>query len=276
MRLLPSALGRPCSADQLAEFGNKGLPGGQRVVDSTPEYVREACEKSLKRLGLPSVDLYYVHRLDKKTPVEKTIEAMAQLKNEGKIKYLGMSECSAESLRRAHKVHPISVIQMEYSLMTLDIETPQIDLLRTARELGVAVVAYSPIGRGFITGQFKSPNDFPENDFRRLSPRYSEQNFAKNFILVDKVLAIAKKKGVPPAQLALKWLMDQGDDIIPIPGTTNIQRLHENLGAYKVQLTPQEDKEIREASENAEISGARYPEAMVANLYADTPPLSSA
>ncbi|PNS20007.1 Pyridoxal reductase [Sphaceloma murrayae] len=257
------------------KFANKTLPDGTRAVDSTPEYCRQACEKSLKRLGIPTIDLYYAHRLDGKTPVEKTVEAMAQLKAEGKINHLGLSECSAESLRRAHKVHPITAVQIEYSPWALDIERPEIGLLKACRELGVAVVAYSPIGRGIMSGNYRSPADFEEGDFRRWAPRFSEENFAKNLVLVDRIGEIAKAKGVTPTQLTLAWLMAQGDDVVPIPGTTRVERLKENLGALEVRLTDEEKKEIREISESAEIAGGRYPEGFSSSLFADTPPLNA-
>lgn len=257
------------------KFANKVLEDGTRTVDSSPEYCLAACNKSLSRLGLPYVDLYYAHRLDGVTPVEETVKAMAQLKEQGKIKYLGLSECSSESLRRAYKVHPIHAVQIEYSPFSLDIESEQIGLLKTCRELGVAVVAYSPIGRGMITGAIRSPDDLEEGDFRKMSPRFSPENFPKNLELVDKLVAIAKKKGVTTSQLTLAWLMAQGDDIFPIPGTTKIDRLKENIGAMHVKLSAQEEKEIRQACENAEISGARYPPAMAKALFADTPPLKA-
>jgi len=209
------------------------------------------------------------------TPVEKTVEAMAELKKEGKIKYLGLSECSSNSLRRAHKVHPISAVQIEYSPFSLDIETPEIDLLRTCRELGVAIVCYSPIGRGMITGTLRSPKDFEEGDFRKFAPRFSEENFDKNLELVDHIGAIAKKKGVTASQLTLAWILAQGDDFIPIPGTTRIDRLEENLGAMKITLTQEEEKEFRDACEKATVSGGRYPEAFAKALFADTPPLDA-
>jgi hypothetical protein len=253
------------------KFANKMLPNGTRTVDSSATYCKEACEKSLKRLGLPYVDLYYCHRLDGKTPIEQTVRAMAELKSEGKIKYLGLSECSSESLRRAYKVHPIHAVQIEYSPWSLDIESPQIDLLRTCRELGVAVVAYSPIGRGMLSGTFRSHDDLPENDFRRMHPRFSAENFPRNVQLVDKIAEIAKKKGVTPTQLTLAWLMAQGDDIIPIPGTTKIERIEENLGSLKVDISKDEEQEIRKICEEAEIHGGRYPEAFASSLFADTP-----
>ena len=189
---------------------------------------------------------------------------------QGKVRYLGLSECSSESLRRAHKVHPISAVQIEYSPFTMDIEDPKIGLLETCRELGVAIVAYSPLGRGFVTGQYKSPDDFEEGDFRRFSPRFSAENFPKNLKLVDQIAELAKRKGCTAGQLTLAWLMAQGDDIFPIPGTKKIKYLEENLGALKIKLTAEENAEIRKAVENAEVHGERYPEAMMATLFADT------
>jgi len=198
---------------------------------------------------------------------------MAELKQEGKIKYLGLSEVSSETLRRAHKVHPISAVQVEYSPFALDIESDQIDLLRTCRELGIAVVAYSPLSRGMLTGAYKSPEDLEESDSRKYLPRFSKENFPKNLQLVDKITTIAKKKGVTPGQLTLAWLMAQGDDIFPIPGTTRVERLKENLGSLQVQLTKEEENEIRKTCQDAEVSGERYPEAFMKMSFADTPPL---
>jgi len=256
------------------KFGNVTLPDGSRSVRAEPEYVKWACAKSLSRLGIDTIDLYYCHRLDPKVPVEITVQAMAELKKEGKIRYLGLSECSAESLRRAHAVHPIAAVQVEYSPFSMEIESPQYNLLKTCRELGVATVAYSPLGRGFLTGQFRSNKSFEPQDFRRYAPRFSDENFPKNLVLVDKIQALAKKKGCTPGQLTLAWLMRQGDDIIPIPGTKKIKYLEENLGALAVKLTEEEDKEVRDAVETAEVVGERYPPTFV-QLLADTPPLSS-
>jgi aryl-alcohol dehydrogenase-like predicted oxidoreductase len=206
-----------------------------------------------------------------KTPVEQTVRAMAELKKEGKIKYLGLSECSASSLRRACKIHPISAVQLEYSPFALEIESEQYNLLKTARELGVAVVAYSPIGRGMLSGTIRSPADFSDNDFRRIAPRFSEDNFPKNLRLVDEIVAIARDHGVTPSQLTLAWLLAQGGDIIPIPGTTKAERLDENLGALKIKLSEEEERRIRKCCEEAEVVGGRYPESMSAVLFADTP-----
>jgi aryl-alcohol dehydrogenase-like predicted oxidoreductase len=240
-------------------------------VDSTPEYCRTAIEKSLKRLGLPSIDLYYVHRLDKITPIEKTMEAMVELKKAGKIKYLGLSECSAESLRRAHAVHPISCVQVEYSPFCLDIESPQTRLLETARELGVAIVAYCPLGNGFLSGTIRTREDFTKpGDQRSVLPWLSEENLPKNLAIVDKISDIAKAKGITTAQLTLAWILAQGDDIIPLPGTTKVHRLAENLGSLSISLSPEEEKSIRQLSQA--VVGGRY-QTTTGYAFADTPAL---
>jgi len=246
---------------------------GAMVVDSSYEYAKQACEKSLKRLGVDSIDLYYCHRVDGKTPIEKTMQALVELKNEGKIKYIGLSEISSETLRRACKVHHVDAVQIEYSPFTMDIEDPSIGLLATCRELGVATVAYSPLGRGLMTGQYKSPDDFDENDWRRRSPRYSAENFPKNLKLVEELSSIAQKKGCTPGQLTLAWLLAQGDDIIPIPGTKKIKYLEENMGALKINLTDAEIKQIRTEIEKTEVHGDRYPAAATKYLFGSTPAL---
>jgi aryl-alcohol dehydrogenase-like predicted oxidoreductase len=256
------------------KFGNKTLPDGSRKVDSTPEYAKQACRESLRRIGVSHIDLYYCHRLDKQTPVEKTVQAMVKLKDEGKIKYLGLSECSADSLRRAHAVHPITAVQMEYSPFSLEIESEQTQLLKTARELGVAVVAYSPLGRGMLCGTYRSRNDFEEGDCRRYAPRFSDENFPKNLKLVDTIADIAQDQGATASQATLAWLLAQGDDIFPIPGTTKLGRLQENLGSLNITLSTDAEAKIRRACSEAEIVGSRYPEALTASLFADTPPLS--
>lgn len=192
---------------------------------------------------------------------------------EGKIKYLGLSEVSSASLRRAHAVHPISAVQVEYSPFTTEIESPDVALLKTCRELGVATIAYSPLGRGMLTGAYKSPADFEEGDFRKNSPRFSEDNFPKNLKLVEEIKEIAKKKGCTPGQLTLAWLLAQGDDVIPIPGTKKIKYLEENIGALGVNLTSSEKTEIRKAVGNAEVHGQRYPEHMMGSLFTNTPEL---
>lgn len=192
---------------------------------------------------------------------------------DGKVKHLGLSECSSETLRRAYKVHPIAAVQIEYSPFTIDIEKPEIGLLETCRELGVAVVAYSPLGRGFLTGQYKSRLDFEEGDFRRFAPRFSDENFPKNLKLVDQLTALATRKGCTTGQLTLAWLLAQGEDIIPIPGTKKVKYLEENLGALDVKLSEEEVKQVRHAVDGAEVHGTRYPEAHSSVLFADTPPL---
>lgn len=242
-------------------------------IDSSPEYCKAACDASLERLNIKQIDLYYCHRVDQKTPIEKTVQAMAELKQEGKIKYLGLSEISSATLRRAHKVHPISAVQVEYSPFALEIESAQIDLLKTCRELGVAVVAYSPLSRGMLTGAYKSADDFGEGDFRSFAPRFSKENFPKNLKLVEKIKEVAEKKGVTPGQATLAWLMAQGQDIFPIPGTTKKERLEENMGSLKVELTKEEVATIRKAVEEAEVAGTRYPEQFLKMCYADTPEL---
>jgi len=253
------------------KFANVWLPDGSRTIKNDPEYVREACEKSLKRLGIEAIDLYYCHRFSGKVPVEDIVGAMAELVKEGKVRYIGLSECSAETLRRAQKVHPIAAVQIEYSPFSMDIEDPKIALLKTCRELGVAVVAYSPLGRGFLTGQYKSPEDFEEGDIRRHLPRFSPENFPKNLKLVDKIAELADKKGCTAGQLTLAWLMAQGDDIIPIPGTKKIKYLEENRGALEVKLTEEENLTIRKAIEGTEVGGERYAASMMAFNFMDTP-----
>jgi aryl-alcohol dehydrogenase-like predicted oxidoreductase len=222
-------------------------------------------------LGVELIDLYYVHRVDGKTPIEKTMRAMLELQQEGKIRYIGLSEVSATTLRRASKIAKVSAVQVEYSPWSLDIESPQIDLLRTCRELGIAVVAYSPTGRGMFTGTIRTRDDLGEGRGRQMAPRFSEENFSKNLVLVDQIVAIAKAKGVSSTQLVLAWLMKQGDDIIPIPGTTNVARLMENMGSLEVVLSEKEEKEIRKVVEGAEVTGARYPAAFMDSCFGNTP-----
>ncbi|KAF2008022.1 Aldo/keto reductase [Amniculicola lignicola CBS 123094] len=245
------------------------------TFSSTPEYVRDACEKSLKRLGVDKIDLYYCHRVDQKTPIELTVKAMAQLKAEGKIGALGLSEVSASTIRRACAIHHIDAVQFEYSPFALDIETSAIGILQTCRELDVAVVAYSPLGRGFLTGQIKSPDDFEDGDFRKYAPRYSVENFPKNLELVDRLQTLATEKGCTSGQLSLAWLMAQGDDIIPIPGTKKIKYLDENVKAVEVKLSQDELQEIRREIEKVEVVGDRYPPSFEAASFADTPSLDS-
>ncbi|KUJ23166.1 Aldo/keto reductase [Mollisia scopiformis] len=250
-----------------------GNPLDFRVLRTDPEYVKQACARSLQVLGVDKIDLYMAHRIDDVTPIEKTVEAMVELKKEGKIDYMGFSEISAASLRRACAVHPITAVEVEYSPFALDIESEQINLLKTCRELGVAVIAYSPLGRGLLTGQYRSLEDLDPKDARRIMPRFSAENFPKNLKLVEDFERLAKKKDCTSGQLDLAWLMAQGSDIFPIPGTKRVERLKENLGALDVKLTEEEVKEIRTSVNAAGIYGARYPDAHLAVCFRDSPPL---
>lgn len=256
-----------------SKFANIRRPDGTSAVNNDPEYIKQACAKSHQRLGLEqgdAIDLYYCHRIDPKQPIEVTVETMAELKKEGKIRHLGLSECSADTLRRACKVHHISAVQVEYSPFAMDIE--QIGLLQACRDLGVAVVAYSPLSRGFLTGTIKSYDDFEPEDRRRMMPRFSKENFPNNMVLVEKITELAKKKNATAGQLTIAWLMAQGDDIIPIPGTSKHKNFDENMGSLKIKLSVDEKAEIRKAVEGAKISGDRYPAAMLGNLLVDTVP----
>ena len=232
-----------------------------RDVNGKPEYVKQACEASLRRLGVDHIDLYYQHRVDPKTPIEETVGAMTQLVKEGKIRYIGLSEASAKTLRRATKVHPITALQSEYSLWTRD---PEDEILATCRELGIGFVAYSPLGRGFLTGQFHSFEDFPADDYRRFSPRFQGENFQKNLDLVQRVQEIAREKHCQASQLALAWVLAQGDDIVPIPGTKRRKYLEENVDAADITLKKDDLQRIEEVFPRAAVSGPRYPEHMMA------------
>ncbi|KIM54237.1 hypothetical protein SCLCIDRAFT_1154802 [Scleroderma citrinum Foug A] len=243
-------------------------------VDATPENARACLKRSLERLGVETIDLYYLHRPDPAVPIEETVGAMAEFVKAGKVKYLGLSECSAATLRRAHAVHPIAAVQVEYAPFTLDIEDPKINILETARELGVKIVAYSPLGRGLLTGKYKSPDDFAEDDFRRVIPRFSKENFPNVLKLVEKLKEIGLRHNATAGQATLAWLLAQGEDIIPIPGTKKIEYLRENLDAVKVHLTTQEVEEIREFVGRADLAfGDRYPEELMKTVYGDTPEL---
>jgi aryl-alcohol dehydrogenase-like predicted oxidoreductase len=232
----------------------------RRSINGQPDYVRSACEGSLKRLGVETIDLYYQHRVDPNTPIEETVGAMAELVKEGKVRYLGLSEAGPQTLRRAFAVHPIAALQTEYSLWSRDAED---EILPTCRELGIGFVAYSPLGRGFLTGQFKSFDDLAADDYRRLSPRFQGDNFAKNLELVKRIEEIGSEKGCSAAQLALAWVLAQGDDVIPIPGTKRRKYLEENLGALEVALTPADLARIEEVAPKGVAAGTRYPEAMM-------------
>jgi aryl-alcohol dehydrogenase-like predicted oxidoreductase len=234
-----------------------------RNVSGKPEYVRQSCEGSLRRLSVETIDLYYQHRVDPDTPIEETVAAMAQLVKEGKVRYLGLSEASPQTLRRATKVHPITALQSEYSLWTRD---PEDEVLATCRELGIGFVAYSPLGRGFLTGRFQRFEDLPEDDYRRFSPRFQGENFKKNLDLARRVEEIAKEKGCKPSQLALAWVLAQGEDIAPIPGTKHRKYLEENVGALTVKLTSDDLRRINEAFAYGAASGQRYPEHMMSRV----------
>jgi aryl-alcohol dehydrogenase-like predicted oxidoreductase len=234
-----------------------------RGVNGSPAYVRKSCEASLRRLGVETIDLYYQHRVDPDTPIEDTVGAMAELIKEGKIRHIGLSEASARTLRRAAKVHPIAALQTEYSLWTRD---PEDEILATCRDLGIGFVAYSPLGRGFLSGQFKSPKDFPEGDYRLHSPRFQGENFQKNLDLVTRVEEIAKEKNCQPSQLALAWVLAQGKDIVPIPGTKRRKYLEENVVALDVKLTPDDLRRIDEIFPRGAASGERYNETMMARV----------
>jgi aryl-alcohol dehydrogenase-like predicted oxidoreductase len=231
-----------------------------RGISGKPEYVRKSCENSLRRLGVETIDLYYQHRVDPNTPIEETVGAMAELVKEGKVRYLGLSEAGTETLRRAVKVHPIAALQTEYSLWSRD---PEDDILRTCRELGIGFAAYSPLGRGFLTCQIKTFDDLALDDYRRTSPRFQGANFQKNLDLVRKVEEFAREKGCKPSQLALAWVLAQGEDIVPIPGTKRRKYLEENAAAIDVKLTAADLVRINKALPLGAAVGTRYPEAMM-------------
>lgn len=243
------------------KFGNvRNEDGSYAGISGRPEYVKEACDNSLKRLGIDTIDLYYQHRVDPDVPIEETVGAMSDLVQAGKVRYLGLSEAGAETIRRAHKTHPISALQTEYSLWSRDVED---EILPTCRELGIGFVPYSPLGRGFLTGQITSFEDLAEDDYRRYSPRFQGDNFQKNLDLVKRIQEIAKTKDCSPSQLALAWLLAQGEDIAPIPGTKRTKYLLENIGATQVTLTEAELKTIDEAAPKGSAVGERYaPESM--------------
>ncbi|MCF8150597.1 MAG: aldo/keto reductase [Sulfuritalea sp.] len=234
-----------------------------RGFDSSPAYVRRAVESSLQRLGVTTIDLYYQHRVDPKVPIEDTVGALADLVKAGKVRYLGLSEASAATLERAHAVHPITALQSEYSLWS---RNPEHEALATCRRLGVGFVPYSPLGRGFLTGAIRRPEDFAEDDYRRMSPRFQGENFARNLALVDKVKALAAEIGCTPGQLALAWVLAQGEDIVPIPGTKRRTYLDENVGALAVQLTPAQLAALDAAFPFNAAAGDRYPPNMMAAL----------
>ncbi|GAC1413210.1 MAG: aldo/keto reductase [Candidatus Doudnabacteria bacterium] len=238
------------------KFGNVRGPNGERLgINGSAEYVKKSCEESLKRLGVDHIDLYYQHRVDTKTPVEETFGALAELVKEGKVRYLGISEASPETIRRAHAVHPITALQTEYSLWSRD---PEGEILKTARELNIGFVAYSPLGRGFLTGQIKKPEDLEEGDFRKHNPRFQGENFQKNLELVRQVEEMAKEKGVKPSQLALAWVLSQGEYIVPIPGTKHENYLRENAMSAEIELSQEDLQRLDEVAPKGVAAGERY------------------
>ncbi len=256
-RLVGKALqGRRDEVTIATKFGMQREEDGTMLgVNGKPEYVRSAYDDSLPRLGVDHIDLYYQHRVDPETPIEETVGAMKELVEAGKVRYLGLSEAAPETTRKAHEVHPISALQTEYSLWSRDVED---GILPTLRELGIGFVAYSPLGRGFLTGQIRRFEDLPEGDYRRQSPRFQGENFDKNLELVDRVNEIAAEKGVTPGQLALAWLLRQGEDIVPIPGTKRREYLEENAAATEVTLTDEDLKRIEDAAPKDVAAGERY------------------
>jgi len=239
------------------KFGNRRAADGTFLgVSGRPEYVREACDASLRRLGVDRIDLYYQHRVDPAVAIEETVGAMAELVKAGKVRYLGLSEAGPATVRRAHAVHPISALQTEYSLWTRD---PEEGILQVVRELGIGFVAYSPLGRGFLTGRFKTPEDLPEGDWRRLNPRFQGQNFQRNLDLVTRVGELARSLRITPAQLALAWVLSRGPDVVPIPGTKRRATLEENVGAAAVVLSPDTLARLDEVMPRGVAAGTRYP-----------------
>ena len=240
------------------KFGNMRGPDGAFIgINGRPEYVRQACDASLQRLGLEYIDLYYQHRVDQTVPIEETVGAMAELVRAGKVRYLGLSEAAPATVRRAHAVHPISALQTEYSLWSRD---PEAEIIPTCRELGIGFVPYSPLGRGFLTGRFQKPEDLPADDYRRNHPRFQGENFQKNLDLVKRVEQIAREKGCTPGQLALAWVLAQGKDIVPIPGTKRRKYLEENVAALAVKLTPKDLRRIDGVVPHGAAAGSRYPD----------------
>ncbi|MNS62182.1 General stress protein 69 [compost metagenome] len=258
-RLVGKALkGRRERVQLATKFGIMRGENGERLgIEGSPEYVKRACDASLQRLGVDHIDLYYQHRVDTKVPIEETVGAMAELVKAGKVRHLGLSEAAPATIRRAHAVHPITALQTEYSLWSRD---PEDGLLETIRELGIGFVAYSPLGRGFLTGAIRKPEDLAPDDFRRHNPRFQGENFARNLEVVERVRRIAKDKGATPGQIALAWLLAQGADIVPIPGTKHVKYLEENARAAAIALTAEDLRHIDEASPKGVTAGDRYPD----------------
>jgi aryl-alcohol dehydrogenase-like predicted oxidoreductase len=246
------------------KFGNVRSEAGEFLgIEGSPEYVRKACDASLQRLGTDYIDLYYQHRVDDKVPIEETVGAMAELVRDGKVLHLGLSEAAPATIRRAAAVHTITALQTEYSLWSRDVED---EILPTCRELGIGFVAYSPLGRGFLTGRFKTFEDLPADDYRRNQPRFQGENFTRNLDLVKHIEELARQKGCTPSQLAIAWLLAQGDDIVPIPGTKRVKYLEENVGALNVTLTPEDLRRIDEIAPKGVAAGGRYPEASMGTV----------
>jgi len=246
------------------KFGNERNPDGSWVgINGRPEYVRKACDASLRRLGVDAIDLYYQHRVDATTPIEDTVGAMAELVRAGKVRHLGLSEAAPRTIRRAHATHPITALQTEYSLWSRE---PEDEILPTVRELGIGFVAYSPIGRGFLSGRIKSVDDLEPNDYRRQNPRFKGENFQRNLDLVKRIEELAREKRVTPAQLAIAWVMAQGEDIVPIPGSRRIPHLEENAAAADIELTPSDLAMINDAAPAGAAEGDRYPDMSRVNL----------
>jgi aryl-alcohol dehydrogenase-like predicted oxidoreductase len=255
--------GRRSEVILATKFGNERSADGTFIgINGKPEYVKKACEASLKRLGVDYIDLYYQHRVDTSTEIEETISAMADLVKEGKVRYLGMSEAAPATIRRAAKIHTITALQTEYSLFSRD---PEDEILETVRELGIGFVAYSPLGRGFLTGQIKSLDDLSAEDFRRRSPRFQKGNFEKNLELVEKVNEMAEEKGVTAGQLALAWVLARGEDIVPIPGTKHVNYLKENIAATDIELDEDDLNRLEEVLNEGSVAGARYPDMSTVN-----------
>ena len=245
------------------KFGNQRSADGKFLgVNGRPDYLRSCCDASLKRLGVEYIDLYYQHRVDLNTPIEDTVGAMSELVKAGKVRYLGLSEAAPATIRRAHKVHPISALQTEYSLWSRD---PEDEILQTIRELGIGFVAYSPLGRGFLTGRFQKPSDLPEDDWRRRHPRFQGENFQRNLEVARRVQEIARERGAAPSQIALAWLLAQGEDIVPIPGTKQRKYLEENIAALNVRLSESDLQHIDSAFPKGIAAGTRYPDMSTVN-----------
>jgi len=256
--------GRRAEVVLATKFGNmRGEDGSFLGVNGRPDYVRASCDASLRRLGVETIDLYYQHRVDKTVPIEETVGAMARLVEEGKVRCLGLSEAAPDTIRRAHAVHPITALQTEYSLWTRDVEA---EILPACRELGIGFVAYSPLGRGFLTGQFKRPEDIPEGDYRRNAPRFQGENFEHNLKLVEGVSEIAAARGATPAQVGLAWVLARGEDIVPIPGTKRRKYLEENARAAEIELTADELQRLEEIARPGVAAGERYPEASMKSV----------